>query len=230
MPIDLNVRVPTLESLESFAEMGNRLGLTGFATFLKRETPFETLDGGMNLFVRTDLPENGLRSAKGILKETRSKSAIIAVPLRGVDMANWAAEDERVDLLTIDEPHKDFILRESTAKLAASSDTALEVLIEPLLSSFGLARSKVVKVFRENVQTAIDAGMQVILSSGAKAVMSMRSPTAMQYAGLLLGLDWHYTKHAVHEGPQDIIDRNRKRLSPNFVAPGVEIVQKGELE
>ncbi len=230
MLIDLNVRVPTLESLESFIEMGNRLGLTGFATFLQRKTPFETLDSGMNLFARTDLPESGLRSAKATLKETRSRSAIIAAPLRGIDMANWAAEDERVDLLTIDEPLKDFILRESTAKLAASSGTALEVLIEPLLNSFGLARSKVVKVLRENVQTAIDAGMQVILSSGAKVVMSMRSATAMQYAGLLLGLDWHYAKIAVHESPQYVIDRNRKRLSPNFVAPGVEIVQKGELE
>jgi hypothetical protein len=52
----------------------------------------------------------------------------------------------------------------------------------------------------------------------------------MRYVGLLLGLDWKYTKIAVQEGPQSIIDRNKKRLGSDFVAPGVEIVQRGETE
>ncbi len=230
MPIDLNVRSPTSKSLGSFVKMADSLGLTGFATILQRDIPFDTLDGGMSLFTRTDLPESGLRSAKKAVKEARPKAAVIAAPLRGVDIANWAADDERVDLLTLDKPTNECILRESTAKLAAVSATALEVSIEPLLMLTGLARSKVIKVYRENVQTAIGAGMQVILSSGSKVVMSMRSPTAMRYVGLLLGLDWHYTKIAVYEGPQNIIDRNKKRLSPDFVAPGVEIVQRGGTE
>jgi RNase P/RNase MRP subunit p30 len=114
--------------------------------------------------------------------------------------------------------------------LAAVSGTALEVPIEPLLTSSGLTRSKVIKVFRENVQTAMGARMQVILSSGSTTVMSMRSSTAMRYVGLLLGLDWHYTKVAVHDGPQDIIDRSRRRLSPDFIASGVEIIKRGETE
>ncbi|MGD9381119.1 MAG: RNase P subunit p30 family protein [Candidatus Thorarchaeota archaeon] len=230
MPIDLNVRSPTSKSLGSFVRMADSLGLTGFATVLQRDKPFETLEGGMDLFARIDLPESGLRAAKKAAKEARPRAAVLAVPLRGVDVSNWAAEDERVDFLTIDKPHNECILRESTAKLAAVSGTALEVPIEPLLTSFGLTRSKVIKVFRENVQTAVGMGMQVILSSGSKTVMSMRSPTAMRYVGLLLGLDWKYTKIAVQEGPQSIIDRSKKRLGSDFVAPGVEIVQRGETE
>ncbi|MHA2142354.1 MAG: RNase P subunit p30 family protein [Candidatus Thorarchaeota archaeon] len=230
MPIDLNVRVPTAKAIDSFVKMADRLGFSGFATFLHRESPFESLEGGMNLFARTDLPESGLKSMKKVVKEARPRTALIAVPLRGVDTANWAAEDARVDLLTLDEPHNECVLRESTAKLAAVSGTALEVLIEPLLTSFGLTRSKIVKVFRENVETAMRAGMQVVLSSGAKEPMSMRSPPAMRYVGLLLGLEWHYTKVAVFDEPQRIIDRNRKRLSPDFVAEGVEIIQRGEEE
>jgi RNase P/RNase MRP subunit p30 len=229
MPIDLNVS-PTSKNLDSFVKMAARLRLTGFATFLERDQPFETLENGMNLFTRTDLPENGLRAAKKAAKEARSSSAVIAVPLRGVDIANWAAEDERVDLLTLDKPNNECVLRESTAKLAAVSGTALEVPIRPLLKSSGLARSRIIKVFRENVHTAVGTKMQVILSSGSKNMMSMRSPTAMRYVGLLLGLDWHYTKTAVHEGPQGIIDKNRKRLSPDFIAPGIEVVKRGETE
>jgi RNase P/RNase MRP subunit p30 len=147
MPIDLNVS-PTSKNLDSFVKMAARLRLTGFATFLERGEPFETLESGMDLFTRTDLPENGLRAAKKAVKETRSSAAVIAIPLRGVDIANWAAEDERVDLLTLDKPNNECILRESTARLAAASGTALEVPIRPLLKLSGLARSKVIKVFR----------------------------------------------------------------------------------
>jgi len=210
--------------------MATNLGLTGFTTFLERDEPFETLENGMNLFTRTNLPENGLRAAKKSVKEARSRAAVVAIPLRGVDVANWAAEDERVDLLTLDKPNNECSLRGSTAKLAAVSGTALEIPIRPLLKSSGLARSKVIKVFRENVHTALGAKMQVILSSGSKSKMSMRSPTALRYVGLLLGLDWHYTGIAVHEGPQGIIERNRKRLSPDFVAPGVQVVKRGGTE
>ncbi|MFW9887164.1 MAG: RNase P subunit p30 family protein [Candidatus Thorarchaeota archaeon] len=229
MPIDLNVS-PTSKNLDSFVKMAAKLGLTGFTTFLERDEPFETLEGGMNLFTRTNLPENGFRAAKKAVKEARSSAAVIAVPLRGVDIANWAAEDDRVDLLTLDKPNNEYVLRESTAKLAAVSGTALEIPIRPLLQSSGLARSKVIKAFRENVQTAFRAKMQVIVSSGSKNMMSMRSPTAMRYVGLLLGLDWHSTKTAVHEGPQGIIDRNRRRLSPDFIAPGIEVVKRGGTE
>jgi len=230
MPIDLNVRSSASKSLDSFVNMAEKLGLTGFAIFQDRDEPFQTLESGMDIFARVDLPDGGLRAAKKAAKEARPRVAVMAVPLRGVDVANWAAEDDRIDLLTLDKPNNECILRESTAKLAAISGTALEVPLEPLLTSSGLTRSKVIKVFRENVQTAMGARMQVILSSGSKGVMSMRSPTAMQYVGLLLGLDWHHAKIAVHEGPQGIIDRNRKRLSPDFIAPGVEIVKRGETE
>ena len=229
MPIDLNVS-PTSKNLDSFVKMATKLGWTGFTTVLERDEPFETLESGMNLFTRADLPESGLRAAKRAVKEARSSAAVVAIPLRGVDIANWAAEDERVDLLTLDKPNNECILRESTAKLAAVSGAALEIPIRPLLKSAGLARSKVIKVFRENVHTAVGAKMQVILSSGSRNVMSMRSPTAMRYAGLLLGMDWHYTKTAVHEGPQGIIDRNRKRLSPDFIEPGIEVIKGGGTE
>ena len=122
MPIDLNVRISTSKSLDSFVKMAEKLGLTGFATFQQRDAPFETLESGMNIFVRVDLPESGLRAAKKDVKEARQRAALIAVPLRGVNVANWAAEDERVDLLTLDKPNNECILRESTAKLAAVSD------------------------------------------------------------------------------------------------------------
>ncbi|MHA2118912.1 MAG: hypothetical protein ACW98J_08320, partial [Candidatus Thorarchaeota archaeon] len=74
MPIDLNVRSPTSESLGSFVKMADSLGLTGFATVLQRDKPFETLEDGMDLFTRVDLPESGLRAVKKAAKEARPRA------------------------------------------------------------------------------------------------------------------------------------------------------------
>jgi len=46
--------------------------------------------------------------------------------------------------------------------------------------------------------------------------------------GYLFGLDLNDAKRAVSENPKEIIDRNRRKLSPNYVAPGVYVIRRGE--
>ncbi|MHA2377927.1 MAG: RNase P subunit p30 family protein [Candidatus Thorarchaeota archaeon] len=227
MPIDMNVRVPKTESLDAFAQMAIRLGFTGIASPLSRSDPIESMGNGLALLTRTDVNERGIRAVTRAVEKARFHSAVVSVPLGETRATNWAAEDSRVDLLSVVEPLKGASLRKSTAKLAAASDTALEVSIAPLLGVSGLTRSKVVKGLRETTQTALDAGMPIVLSSGSINPITMRSPRALCYVGLLLGLDWHGSERAVYENPERIFERNKKRLGRNYVKPGVEIVERG---
>jgi RNase P/RNase MRP subunit p30 len=228
MPIDMNVRVPNNESLHAFAQMAIKLGFTGFASPVSMSNPIEKLENEVTLLIRTDVNEKGIRAVTRAVEKARSSSAVISVPLGESRVVNWAAEDSRVDLLYIPHPLKGVSLRKSTAKLAAASDTALEISIAPLLGVSGLARSKVVKALRETTQTALDAGMPIVLSSGSDSPISMRSPRALCHVGLLLGLDWHGSEAAVYENPDRIFERNKKRLSVDYVGPGVEIVKRGD--
>ena len=228
MPIDMNVRVPDNELLHAFAQMAAKLGFTGFASPLSMNDPIEKLENEVTLLTRTDVNEKGIRAVTRTVEKVRSRSAVISVPLGESRVANWAAEDSRVDLLSIPESLKGVSLRKSTAKLAAASDTALEVTIAPLLGVSGLTRSKVVKLLRETTQTALDAGMPIVLSSGSDSPINMRSPRALCHVGLLLGLDWHGAEKAVYENPDRILERNKKRLSIDYVGPGVEIVHRGD--
>ncbi len=181
----------------------------------------------MILFTRTDISKKGLRAVKKAVEKARPQSAIVAVSLAETSVANWAANDSRVDLLTLNDPIKGASLRRSTAKLAASSDTALEIPISPLLGVSGLTRSKILKVLRENAQTALDAGMPIVISSGAAEPIALRAPRALCYVGLLFGLDWNDCEKAVHENPEKMILRNEKRLSNDYLGPGMEIVKRG---
>ncbi|MBE0527013.1 MAG: hypothetical protein IH631_08730, partial [Candidatus Thorarchaeota archaeon] len=126
------------------------------------------------------------------------------------------------------DPTQDNRLRDTTARLASITNTYLEIQIAPLLQSSGLNRSKLLKSYRESVSTAMDAGMGVVLTSGAIRPMGLRSSVAMAHIGILLGMDRAYADSAVSSIPKSIIERNTKKLQPGFVSNGVEILQKGD--
>ena len=224
MVIDLGVCVSDPKSLNSFIQMAKMLGFSGLATGNIDGGPDQQFENGFSVLTRTDISGKGLRSLKKQVESVRKSSMIIAVKLTSIETANWAAEDQRVDLLTLD-PSRESRFRSTTARLAAASGTALEVRFEPLLQLAGLNRSKVFKTYRESIRTAIESGMQVILSSGATHPLHMRSSMAMRYVGELLGMSPKYSKSAVMQAPLVIIERNRRRLSSEYVAEGLEIVQ-----
>jgi RNase P/RNase MRP subunit p30 len=224
--VDVGVCVSDPDSLKSFIQMAQKIGFTGFATHNTESDSDQYFENGFFILKRADVSGRGLKSVRKQVDSIRKHSMFVAVKLTSIETANWAAEDQRVDLLTLD-PSREYRFRDTTARLAAASNTALEIRFEPLLRLAGLNRSKVIKVYRESVQTAIDSGMQVILSSGATHPLHMRSAMAMRHLGELLGMKPEYAENAVNQAPLDIIERNRRRSGSDYVAEGVEIIRRG---
>lgn len=226
MVIDIGVCVSDPKSLESFVQMAQKIGFTGLATHNIEGDPDQHFENGFSILKRSDVSGRGLKSIRKQVDSVRKHSMIVSVKLASVETANWAAENQRVDLLTLDHS-QEYRLRGSTARLAATSDTALEIRFEPLLHLAGLNRSKVIKVYRESIRTAIDSGMQVILSSGATHPLHIRSAMAIRHLGELLGMESKYAENAINQAPLDIVERNRRRFGSDYVAEGVEILQRG---
>ncbi len=227
MPIDLNVRIPGSERLGEFEDMAGRLGITGIAPSINLDEPVVVSRKGLVLYARAVLDGKRIHSLKKELGNLRRRAVIVAFPLAGVETSNWAAEDRRVDLLTLGEDNIGSTLKESTAHMAEHSGTALEIQFTAILQSAGLNRSRVLKGFRESTRIALDAGMKIVLSSGASHPINMRSPMAMTYIGFMLGMNRVDSREAVFNTPQRIVERNERKLSSEFVGPGVEIVKRG---
>lgn len=227
MSVDLGVLVSNATEIDSFSDMASKLGLAGFAVVGLPSDPFKTLAEGMMAYSRVTLHGKSINSVRKQIDQIRRKSMIISVPLKSIDVTNWAAEDKRVDLLTVDST-QDNRLRDTTARLASISNTSLEIQIAPLLKLSGLNRSKILKLYRESVSTAMDAGMNVVLTSGAIHPMGLRSSVAMAHIGILLGMERSYADSAAIDFPRSIIERNMRKLQPGFVSSGVEIIHKGE--
>lgn len=222
--IDFGVYISDSTSLDSFAKVAMKIGLAGFATQI--DSGMITKEDGLSILKRADVVGRGLNTVKKQTTKIRPQAMIVAIPLTTVEIANWAAEDSRVDLLTLD-PSRTHQIRESTARLAASSGTCLEIQFTPLLDSIGLNRSKIIKAYREAIETAADVGMPVVFSSGARHPLNMRSAMAMRHIGMLLGLDSKSAETAVSKTPFEILERNQRRLSPDFVGEGIEIIERG---
>jgi len=227
MPIDLSVRIPGSERLGEFEDMAGRLGITGIAPSIKLDDPIVVSRKGLVLYARAVLNGKRIHSLKKELGLLRRRAVIVAFSLAGVETSNWAAEDRRVDLLTLGEDNIGSTLKDSTAHMAEHSGTALEIQFTAILQATGLNRSRVLKGFRESTRTALDAGMKIVLSSGASHPINMRSPMAMTYIGRTLGMNRVDSREAVFNTPQRIVERNERKLSLEFVGPGVEIVKRG---
>ncbi len=226
MVIDLGVHISDPKRLESFVQMAQKIGFTGFAADEIAEDSYQSFKNGFSILKRVDVSGRGLKSIKKQVDNVRKHSMIVAVKLTSIEVANWAAEDQRVDILTLD-PSREYRFRNTTARLAAVSDTVLEIRFEPLLHLTGLTRSKVIKTYRESIRIAIDSGMKVVLSSGATHPLHMRSSLAIQHLGELLGMEPKDAESAVNQTPLDIVERNRSRFSSEYVAEGVEIIRRG---
>lgn len=227
MPIDLNVRISSSERLGEFEDMAGRLGITGIAPSIELDKPVVMSGKGLVLYSRADLKGKRIHSLRKELGLLRRRAMIVAFPLAGVETSNWAAEDRRVDLLTLGADNIGRTLKDSTAHMAKHSETALEIQFAAILQSTGLNRSRVLKGFREAARTALDADMKIVLSSGASHPINMRSPMAMTYIGLMLGMNRVDSREAVLNTPQWIVEQNERRLSSEFVGPGVEIMKRG---
>ncbi len=227
MSVDLGVLVSDATEIDSFSGMASKLGLTGIAVVGLPTDPFKTLTENMMLYSRVILHGKSINSVRKQIDKIRRKTMIVSVPLKSIEVTNWAAEDKRVDLLTVD-PTQENRLRDTTARLASISNTSLEIQIAPLLKSSGLNRSKILKLYRESVTTAMDAGMDVVLTSGAIHPMGLRSSVAIAHIGVLLGMDRSYADSAASDFPKSIIERNMRKLQSSFVSSGVEIIHKGE--
>lgn len=185
-------------------------------------------DHGVDLATRVDLeprnPEELLRD----LRRYRRRFELVAVLCESKNVARQAAKDRRVDILNF--PQIDFRRRffdRAEAELASNCLACLEIDLGPLLLLEGADRVRLLWTLRKEVTTAQDFHVPVIVSSGVSDDMLIRKPMEVVALSSLFGLTNGPATEAVSTNPSAIIKRNREKLSPNFVAPGIRIVRRG---
>ncbi|MEM3013080.1 MAG: RNase P subunit p30 family protein [Candidatus Bathyarchaeia archaeon] len=178
---------------------------------------------------RIDLAPKSAGELLKNLRDLRRKVEIIAVECMSKQVARQAAKDRRVDLIKFPfvNPKKRFF-DAAEAELASGSSASLEIDMASLLTLQGFRRVVLLSSLRREVQIANKAHVPVVLSSGADDPILLR--TADDYCSLayLFGMEHSEARQAFSKNPKAIIERNRMKLSSEFVAPGVYVVRRGK--
>lgn len=231
--VDLNVRDPgDPRVLTEMLELASRLGFKGIALASKRPAPQALIDEaralGIDLASRIDLRPKNTNELSKILRRVRRKYEIVAIRCENKAVSRQAAKDHRVDILTfplLKTGRSRVGLDRQGASLASKSNCAYEVSLSDLLGSSAGERARVLVNLRRSIWNATHEGVPVVVSSGAWTPLRMREPRAIASITSLLGISENEGLDAVSVIPTKILERNREKLGPGFVSPGVKEVR-----
>lgn len=184
---------------------------------------------GVDMATRVDLNPRTPNELTRALRQVRRRFEIVSVTCDSKDVSRQAAKDRRVDLLNF--PSLDFRRRFfdfAEAELASSSLATLEIDMKSLLLSEGSTRIRLLTTLRKEVAIARDFHIPIILSSGVSDERLVRKPMELAALASLFDLDKESALEAVSRNPRAIVERNRKKLSSSYVAPGIRVVRRGK--
>jgi len=229
--VDLNIRDPgDPRVLTEMLELASKLGFKGIAVASERPAPQTLIDEartlGIDLASRVDLRPRNTNELTKALRLVRRKFEIVAVHCENKAVSRQAAKDHRVDVLTfppLKTGRSRMGLDRQGASLAAKSNCAYEASLSDLMGSSS-ERARVLVNLKRDIWNAEHEGVPVLVTSGAATPLRMREPRAIASITSLLGISEDKGLDAVSVIPTKILERNRAKLEPGFVSPGVREV------
>ncbi len=224
--IDLHLRPRSREELELMLGKALWLGYRGVA--VAGDQPKGNLEApeGLDIVSRIDLKPRTAGALKASLRRVRTLYVVVAVECRSKAVARQAARDHRVDVVYFP-PGSGLWFDDAEARLAAQSGCAYEINLVDLLTLIEDGRLRGLRRVAEGIQNAWRRGVPVILSSGASEPLEMREPRGLASLLTLLDIDLEDALEMVSTNPQGIIERNRRKLSGEYAAPGVRVIGQG---
>ncbi|MGQ9564965.1 MAG: RNase P subunit p30 family protein [Candidatus Bathyarchaeales archaeon] len=234
---DLHLRVPLsdFDLAERMINKASKLGYSGVGVPLPMHTFNETVSKlqrlcdsvGIDFVSRADFVPKSADDLLSLLRRFRRKFEVISVLCLSKTIARQAAKDRRVDLISFTSTDvKKRFFDAAEVELAANALTSLEVDLAPVILASSFERIRLLSSLRREVALADKFSVPVVFSSGASEEFFMRTPRDFAAVGLLFDTPLPRALDALSTNPSTIIKRNRAKLNPTFVAPGIRIIRR----
>jgi ribonuclease P/MRP protein subunit RPP1 len=186
-------------------------------------------EAGLELVTRVDLAPRNPRELLEDLRRLRRRFEIVSVLCASKPVARQAAKDRRVDLLSFSAARtRDRFFDNAEAELASKALASFEIDLAPFLSLSGFLRTRLITSLRKELTVAKRFEAPLVISSGAPNEFLLRNPHDYAALTFLFDLDSSLALRALSETPLTIVERNREKLSPGFVMPGLRVVRRGK--
>lgn len=231
--LHLCTSIDKLEQVERMvklsAELGYRMVGITFPPNISQEKICQVRqvcnDSRIEFVTRVDLMPKTSNELLNNLGRLRRKFEIVSVSCTSKNVARQAAKDRRVDLLSpcLTFPCKRFF-GYAEAQLASEKSVAFEIDMVQILSLMGFPRVRLLSSLRKEVAIARKFGVPITISSGASDEALLRSPQDYVSLASLFDMSTLGALQALSDYPLAIVEKNRVKLSPSYVAPGIRVV------
>jgi RNase P/RNase MRP subunit p30 len=233
--VDLHVRVTNEgDAPELLIKMAKHLGFSLIALSLDDPSKLRDLKDikdraralGVDVAIRADLRPSSPSELKEHLRKLRRSVEVIGVYCRDTSVARIAARDRRVDVTFYDPENVLSVLDEGQLSLLAESGHYVEVNFVDFLHTTPDKQAKTLWSYGLALKRVARRGIPVAVSSGASKIVDMRAPRELYAIALFLLDEREIAREAVSTRPMELVRLNREKLSPNFVQPGVRVVDE----
>ena len=232
---DLHLRVPLKNhhQAERMIKKASKLGYNLVSVPLppnvtpeqRRQLEHICNDAKVDFASRTNFSPRNSNELLHYLRCFRRKFEIIAVRCHTKEVARQAAKDRRVDLLQFSVTNlRQRFFDEQEAELASQALSSLEIELAPLLQLTSFSRVRLLSCLRREVAAAERAKVPIIITSGATNEQLMKGPHDYASLTTLFDLSLSSALKALSETPLGTVERNRRKLSKDYVAPGIHVV------
>jgi len=232
---DLHLRVPLKDpsKAESMIRKASELGYSLVGIPLSPHATREQIsqlrqicsDAKVDFATRVNFSPRTPNELLQSLRRFRRKFEIVSVRCHTKDVARQAAKDRRVDLLQFSVTSLRIrFFDEAEAELASQALSSLEIELAPILQLTSFSRVRLLSRLRREVATAERFKVPITISSGATDELFMRGPSDYAALTTLFDLPIFSALDALSKTPFVTVERNRKKLSPDYVAPGIHVV------
>lgn len=232
MFIDLSIKPEEKSIIPDMCRNALRLGFSAVGLTLDQSTTPQEIQAvkrvtadfkpRLELFTRTEIAPPNRRILLKMLRGLRNRFEMISVRCVSNETALVSARDRRVD--TVFFPC-DGNLRMSTG-VASTFRNLLELELQPLIMGQGERRRTCFLRLRRDVRRALQAGVPIVASSGARDLLQQRSPLALSSILTTLGLDRSESIKAIGSPTLSMLEPNRLRFSQHHLEVGVVVTKK----
>ncbi len=211
---------PSTENLEPVIAEAAKLGYSKVGVDAYGESD------KIDLVHRVDLHPRSQNDLGKHLRRLRRKTEIIVVHCKNRSIFRQAAHDNRIDYVRfpVSGNKKLPYLERRQAGLMRDSGIGFEVCIRDLLDDDRESLAKRLSIIGKSLGIAQKHNLPVVVSSGAEDLYGLRDPFGLASLMSLLGVDEETALDMISTTPNKRIMENRAKLSPDFIEPGVWLI------
>lgn len=171
---------------------------------------------------RKTIKEGSIASVKKLLTELRKQYEIICLKSNDKKVLKWAAQDRRIDYITIDASYNNQVIDKALCSVMKQSNKYFEFVLSPLLKTkTDQELSTVLRNSKKMLKIIKSNNVPFVLSVNPSAPYQLRNSSQMRYMGEFLSIPYNKTKRNTYDYQFSNLIKNVIKLDDSYLFEGV---------